>query len=41
MEMSSAPRLQVAVALDGVEVGSKSIIEVVLSEAWIVRHSVM
>lgn len=39
--MSSAPRWQVAAALDGVDVGSESIIEVVLFEAWIVGHSVI
>ncbi|KAK9219833.1 hypothetical protein WN943_008480 [Citrus x changshan-huyou] len=33
--------LEVAAALDSVDVGSESIIKVVLSEAWIVGHSII
>lgn len=48
MGMPSAPRWQVAAAPDGLEVVSahtgdqkyvESVVEVVLSEAWIVGHS--
>lgn len=39
--MSSVPRWQVAAALDGVDVLSESIIKVVLSESWIVGHSII
>lgn len=39
--MSSAPRWQVAAALDSVDVRFEYIIKVVLSEAWIVGHSII
>lgn len=41
IEILRAPKWQVAAALDGVDVGSESIIKVVLSEAWIVGHSII
>ncbi|KAK9216262.1 hypothetical protein WN944_008269 [Citrus x changshan-huyou] len=41
IEMSSAPRWQVAAALDSVDVRFEYIIKVVLSEAWIVGHSII